>query len=216
MCTGFYLGALTAMIRMGETMGEDVSPYRELYEKGRTFLETELFNGEYFYQKVVWEGLQSPNPVEASKGTWNVSYSDEAMSVLQTEGPKYQYGTGCISDGVLGEWLGQMCGLGDFVDPVKVKSHLEAVYHYNLKHDLSDHINPQRPGFACGHEGGLLLCTWPRGAQPTLPFVYSNEVWTGIEYAVASHLMMRGEVKKGLGIVREVRKRYDGRKRNQV
>ncbi len=214
MCTGFYLGALTAMIRMGETMGEDVSLYRALYEKGRTFLETELFNGEYFFQKVVWEGLQAPNPVEASKGTWNVSYSDEAMSVLQTEGPKYQYGTGCISDGVLGEWLGQMCGLGDFVDPAKVKSHLEAVYHYNLKHDLSDHINPQRPGFACGHEGGLLLCTWPRGKQPTLPFVYSNEVWTGIEYAVASQLMMQGEVEKGLEIIREARKRYDGRIRN--
>jgi hypothetical protein len=214
MCTGFYLGAMTAMIRMGETMGEDVSQYREIYEKGRIFLETELFNGEYFFQKVVWEGLQAPDPVEASKGNWNVSYSDEAMRVLQTEGPKYQYGTGCISDGMLAQWLGQMCGLDDFIDPAKVKSHLEAVHRYNLKFDLSDHINPQRPGYACGHEGGLLLCTWPRGGQPTLPFVYSNEVWTGIEYAVASHLMMRGEVEKGLEIVREARKRYDGHIRN--
>jgi len=47
-----------------------------------------------------------------------------------------------------------------------------------------------------------------------LPFVYSNEVWTGIEYQVASHLMLEGEVEKGLEIVREVRKRYDGRVRN--
>ena len=30
----------------------------------------------------------------------------------------------------------------------------------------------------------------------SLPFVYSNEVWTGIEYQVASHLMMKGEVEK--------------------
>jgi uncharacterized protein (DUF608 family) len=214
MCTGFYLGALTAMIRMGESMGEDVSQYRAIYEKGRTFLETELFNGEYFIQKVVWEGLQAPNPVEASRGTWNVSYSDEAVKILQAEGPKYQYGTGCISDGVLAQWIGQMCGLGDFIDPARVKSHLESVYRYNLKYDLSDHVNPQRPGFANGHEGGLLLCTWPRGGQPTLPFVYSNEVWTGIEYQVASHLMMEGEVEKGLEIVREARKRYDGRIRN--
>ena len=35
-----------------------------------------------------------------------------------------------------------------------------------------------------------------------LPFVYSNEVWTGIEYQVASHLMFEGEVEKGLDIVR--------------
>lgn len=47
-----------------------------------------------------------------------------------------------------------------------------------------------------------------------MPFVYSNEVWTGIEYQVASHLMMKGEVEKGLDIVRECRKRYDGRVRN--
>lgn len=48
----------------------------------------------------------------------------------------------------------------------------------------------------------------------SLPFVYSNEVWTGIEYQVASHLMMKGEVEKGLDIVRECRERYDGRVRN--
>ena len=47
-----------------------------------------------------------------------------------------------------------------------------------------------------------------------MPFVYSNEVWTGIEYQVASHLMMMGEVKKGLQIVRTCRERYDGRIRN--
>ena len=65
-----------------------------------------------------------------------------------------------------------------------------------------------------GKEGGLLLCTWPDGGELTLPFVYSNEVWTGIEYQVASHLMTMGEVEKGLEIVRAVRKRYDGRVRN--
>lgn len=61
---------------------------------------------------------------------------------------------------------------------------------------------------------GLLLYTWPKGGMLSLPFVYSNEVWTGIEYQVASHLMMKGEVEKGLDIVRECRKRYDGRVRN--
>jgi hypothetical protein len=48
----------------------------------------------------------------------------------------------------------------------------------------------------------------------SLPFVYSNEVWTGIEYQVASHLMMSGEVEKGLKIVKAARERYDGRIRN--
>ena len=48
----------------------------------------------------------------------------------------------------------------------------------------------------------------------SLPFVYSNEVWTGIEYQVASHLMLVGRVEEGLDIVRACRDRYDGRVRN--
>jgi len=65
-----------------------------------------------------------------------------------------------------------------------------------------------------GNEGGLLLCTWPKGGKLSLPFVYSDEVWTGIEHQVASHLMMMGHVKEGLEIVRTSRNRYDGRTRN--
>ena len=79
---------------------------------------------------------------------------------------------------------------------------------------MYNHYNTQRPSYAMGGDGGLLLCTWPKGAKPTLPFVYSNEVWTGIEYQVASHLIMKGEVEKGLEIVRLCRNRYDGRRRN--
>ena len=130
------------------------------------------------------------------------------------EGPKYQYGIGCLSDGILGAWIGKMCGLDDFIDVEKIKSHLRSIHKYNLKKDLSDHVNPQRPSYALGNEGGLLLCTWPKGGALSLPFVYSNEVWTGIEYQVASHLMLMGEIEAGLDIVQEVRKRYDGRIRN--
>ena len=87
-------------------------------------------------------------------------------------------------------------------------------HKYNLCPDLSEHANPQRPTYALGKEGGLLLCTWPKGGELSLPFVYSDEVWTGIEYQVASHLMLMGHVEKGLEIVRTVRNRYDGRVRN--
>jgi uncharacterized protein (DUF608 family) len=214
MCTSFYLGALTAIITMGHALGENVAGYETLLRRGRKFMETELFNGEYFIQKIVWEGLQTLSPLQKTEESWNVNYSEEAFELLKKEGPKYQYGSGCLSDGVLGSWIAAVCGLEAFLDPVKVKRHLESVHRYNLKTDLSDHVNPQRPAFACGNEGGLLLCTWPKGGKLTLPFVYSNEVWTGIEYQVASHLMLHGEVEKGLEIVREVRKRYDGRRRN--
>lgn len=214
MCTGFYLGALKAISEMGKYLGEDVQRYQSLYEKGRKALENELFDGEYFIQKIKWKGLNAPDPVAASKGAWNSDYSDEAKELLQTEGPKYQYGKGCLSDGVLGIWIAEASGLRDVADPEKVSSHLKSVYKYNFRSDLTGHSNPQRPSYALGKEGGLLLCTWPKGEMLSLPFVYSNEVWTGVEYQVASHLMMIGEKEKAMEIVRACRNRYDGRIRN--
>jgi hypothetical protein len=79
---------------------------------------------------------------------------------------------------------------------------------------LWTHSNPQRPGYAIGGEPGLLLCTWPHGHRPSLPFVYSDEVWTGIEYQVASHMLANGLIPEGLTIVESLRSRYDGRVRN--
>ncbi len=214
MCTSFYLGALKAASEMGRALNQDVTRYEMLYQKGKRAIETDLFNGEYFIQNIKWQELISPDPVQASLGSWSSDYSEEARLLLQKEGPKYQYGKGCLSDGVLGAWIGEVCGLKNVIDSLKVTSHLKAVHKYNFRENLTNHSNPQRPSYALGNDGGLLLCTWPKGEMPSLPFVYSNEVWTGIEYQVASHLMMMGEVEKGLEIVRACRKRYDGRIRN--
>ena len=212
MCTSFYLGALKAAVLMGRALGEDVSEYAAILEKGTRRTEQELFDGEYFIQKIQWKNLRAKNPLEVKSMVG--AYSPEARALLEKEGPKYQYGTGCLSDGVLGSWLALVCGAGQVLDATKVASHLKAVHKHNLKHDLTAHPNPQRPSYACGAEGGLLLCTWPKGGELSLPFVYSNEVWTGIEYQVASHLMLMGMVDEGLEIVRACRNRYDGRVRN--
>jgi hypothetical protein len=142
------------------------------------------------------------------------NYSREARDLLQREGPKYQYGTGCLSDGVVGAWLAEMCGVPRFLDPAKVERHLLAVFRHNFRKNLKDHVNPQRPTYALGDDAGLLLCSWPDGGDLSLPFVYSNEVWTGIEYQVAGHLMLCGHVPEALEIVRAARARYDGTARN--
>ncbi len=216
MCTSIYLGALKAASLMAAEAGESaerIAEFEELYRRGRDYMENELFNGEYFEQQIKWIGLREPAPT-AEQETWNGDYSEEAIELLRKEGPKYQYGKGCLSDGVIGAWLAHMCGLGHILDPGKVRSHLISVYRYNHVRDLSVHANPQRPGFALGREGGLLLCTWPKGGKLSLPFIYSNEVWTGIEYQVASHLLTMGCVEEALDIVRVCRDRYDGSIRN--
>ena len=212
MCTSFYLGALQAAILMGKALGDEVPLYATLLTSGIRKAESELFNGEYFMQRVEWKNLRAGNPTENKSMVG--SYSPEAVAILEKEGPKYQYGNGCLADGVLGSWLALVCGVGQVLPAPKVASHLQAVHKYNLKPDLSGFANPQRPTYACGAEGGLVLCTWPKGGELSLPFVYSNEVWTGIEYQVASHLMRMGLVQEGLEVVRICRDRYDGRVRN--
>jgi uncharacterized protein (DUF608 family) len=212
MHTSFYIGALNAIAAMGEFLDRDVSRYKTLAALGKKFIETELFDGEYFIQKIKYKELNAKDPT--TEKSFGGEYSAEAKELLEKEGPKYQYGKGCLSDGVLGAWIARMCGLSDPMDETKIKNHLLAVYQYNLKKNLSEHANPQRPSYALGNEGGLLLCSWPKGGKLSLPFVYSDEVWTGIEHQVASHLMMMGYVKEGLDIVRTSRNRYDGRVRN--
>lgn len=212
MCTSFYLGALQAMILMGTYLKENVSRYAMLLQKGQQYMQTTLYDGEYFIQQIEWNGLRARSPLEDPAAKNN--YSAEALELLKKEGPKYQYGKGCLSDGVLGDWISRMCGMKGILDQEKVTSHLRSVYQYNFKKNLNDHVNPQRPTYAMGNEGGLLLCSWPKGAKLSLPFIYSNEVWTGIEYQVAAHLMLTGQVQQGLQIVRACRDRYDGRIRN--
>ena len=171
-------------------------------------METELFNGEYFIQK-------TPAPGNEAAPESQSEYYRRIAEQINAQGPKYQYGNGCLSDGVLGFWMAKVCGIDDdIVNPEMIRSHLNSVYRYNYRKDLSEHANPQRSGYALGNEGGLLLCSWPHHDKPLLPFVYSDEVWTGIEYQVASHLMMIGETEKGLDIVKTCRKRYDGIRRN--
>ncbi len=213
MCSSFYISALTAMVEIGKVLKKNTDEYALLAEKGNRYLNEKLFNGEYFYQEVEWKGLSAKLPMVGEEAL-NDQFSPEAIELIQKHGPKYQYGTGCISDGVLGYWMAQVCGLDAKGDQENIKSHLNSVYKYNFKTDLTEHANPQRPGYCMSDEAGLLLCSWPNANKPALPFVYSDEVWTGIEYQVASHLIFSGEVEKGLDIVKALRSRYDGSARN--
>ena len=183
-----YLGALTAAARMAEHLGDRAAAesYRQIFEKGRERLDQALWNGEYYVQKV-----------------------DES----QPKAARYQYGEGCLSDQLLGQWFAEVVGLGKLLPHDRVRSALASIFRYNFNTDFADFANAQRI-YALNDEKGLLLCSWPKGKRPALPFVYSDEVWTGIEYQVAAHLIYEGMVKEGLAIVEAARARYDGTRRN--
>jgi uncharacterized protein (DUF608 family) len=216
MCTTIYVGALTAMNLMAEALGEteDAERYGSLAKRGAEFMNMELFNGDYLEQKVDYKNLRDKSFLEIIAGRRQTNESAEMLRILKKEGPKYQYGSGCISDGVIGEWMARIYGMETPTDKKMIRKNLRSIFTYNFKRTLADHSNCQRPGYAIGDEAGLLLCSWPKGGKPTLPFVYSDEVWPGIEYQVATHMIAEGLVKEGLTIVKALRKRFDGAVRN--
>jgi non-lysosomal glucosylceramidase len=127
---------------------------------------------------------------------------------------KYQIGDGCLTDQILGQWHADIAGLGDLLDPEKVRTALKSVFNENYLPTLRDHFNPCRV-YAYEDEAGLLLCSWPDGTKkPAAPAPYAEEVWTGLEYMMASHLIQRGLVAEGLTLVRATRARHDGARRN--
>jgi uncharacterized protein (DUF608 family) len=206
----FYLGALTAGAEMADFMGETetADAYRRICEKGREWIDANLFNGEFYVQK--YDPKEAPGvtpPLPPLKGGTKEDLLEGGAK------DEYQFGKGCLSDAMLGQWLTSLCGLGHVLEPRRVRKALRAIYKHNWRKDLSEHANAQRV-YALNHESGLLLCSWPNGGRPAIPFPYSDEVWTGIEYQVASHLIMEGLVREGLSIVKGARDRHDGVCRN--
>ena len=116
MCTSFYLGALKAAVGDGRGRRRRCSrSTRRCWRRAAPFMETELWDGEYFIQQIEWEGLRAPSPTDAPVVPHAVLA--EARALLEREGPKYQYGRGCLSDGVLGAWIAACCGVDEFLDP---------------------------------------------------------------------------------------------------
>lgn len=69
--------------------------------------------------------------------------------------------------------------------------------------------------FSLNDEGGTLICSYPAGAkQPTIPIPYCEETMTGFEYALAGLMISEGLVEEGERMVKAIRDRYDGEKRN--
>ena len=181
-----FLAALRAAEEMARLQGEEETAqrYHERYERGRPRLDARLWNGEYFIQDVDLDRY-----------------------------PDQNWGLGCHSDQLLGQWWAHVLDLGYVLPEEHVKSAAKAILDHNYRKGFQGHV--QRPrAFVCDDEEGLLNCSWPRGGRPKVPTLYSDEVWTGIEYEVAALLLFEGFVEEGLQIVKAVRDRQNGTRRS--
>ena len=215
--SSMYLAALKAAAEMARAMGEpDFSAEcSALAAKGRAYVDRELFNGRFYAQKLALDDRSALEPFDQGRkaGVLRESFMDAYWSEEYGE-IKYQIGGGCLTDQILGQWHADLVGLGDVLSPDHVASALRSIFAENFRKTLRDHFNPCRV-YAYEDEAGLLVCTWPeRTEKPATPVPYSEEVWTGLEYMLASHLIARGLVDEGLILVRAARARHDGSRRN--
>lgn len=182
----WLIAALRAAEAMARHLGETevADDYARAADRTAGRVDEELFTGEYYRQRV--------DDVDARR---------------------YQYGDGVLSDQLLGQSIAHTVGLGYLLPAEHVRDAVGAIYRHNFRSSLRDHESTQRT-YALGDEGGLLLASWPYGGRPRIPFIYSDEVWTGIEYQVAAHLATEGLVAEALSVVRTTRARHDGRARN--
>jgi uncharacterized protein (DUF608 family) len=186
MTTTIYLGALKGMAEIAAYMGEpELSrKYRELYERGSRNIDELLWNGRYYFQKI-----------------------DDVNQY------RYQYGQGCLTDQLLGQFMSHAAGLGYVISREHLKKALESIYQYNFRERMEVVSSVQRT-YALNDEAALVLCSWPDGNRPRFPFAYCDEAWTGVEYTVAVNMIHEGLIEEAFTIIKAIRDRYDGYKRN--
>ena len=203
---GMYLAALKAAAEMADFLGDTqkAQEYREIFDKGYRWTKENLFNGKYFIQKVDINDKRITDKFDASPKYWN----DETKQI------KYQIHEGSSIDQMLAQWHADIIGLGEIFDKEQVFDALSEMMKNNYKPTMREFVNPWRI-FSVNDEAGTVICDYPHGTEkPKIPIPYCEETMTGFEYSFAGLLCSRGKIDDGLKVVKAVRDRFDGEKRN--
>ena len=203
---GFYLLALDCASQMALALcqNERAKKYQDVYEKGKKWVNENLFNGKYFYHKV---NLKDKSIIDAYPDTQSY-WNDEAGEI------KYQVANGSIIDQMLADWHAALIGCKPVFEPQKESLALDYLFEHNFKTSMREVTNMWR-NFSLNDEGGVLICTYPdEKSTPVMPIPYCEETMTGFEYALAGLMVARCRYNEAEAIVKAIRDRYDGEKRN--
>ena len=201
-----YLAALDAAAAMAGARGETdfAATCRDLRRRGGAWTEANLFNGAYYEHKIV--------PV-ASAEAIAPGLRHATMGAKNLADPDYQLGKGCLVDQLLGDYAARLVGLGPAADPTSAKMTLKTILEKCRHAADDDQFNPMR-GYVMPGERSLRMAWYPEGGMPRSPFPYYVETMTGFEYVVATLQVLYGDRTGAERTVRDIRDRYDGRKRN--
>ena len=203
---GLYLLALDCGAEMASFLGDKKRSelYSKLYESGKMWMNEHLFNGRYFNQSIDLSDKSILDRFDASDVYW----SEETKEI------KYQVADGCIIDQMLADWHAVLVGKNGVFDTDKKRTALKNLYKNNYKPSMRSVVNMWR-NFSLNDEAGTVICSYPEGAKlPSIPIPYCEETMTGFEYALAGLMISEGLITEGEDIVKAVRDRYDGEKRN--
>ena len=200
----WYLGALRAAEEMARYLGEDdfAANCRHLFERGRNWIDDNLFNGQYYEHHI-------RPPKDKSQIAPSLLIG---MGAKDPTSPDYQLGSGCLVDQLVGQYMAHVCDLGYLLKPYNVRRTLLAIMKYNLRTSMYGHFNCMR-SFALGDESALLMAGYPKD-RPKNPFPYFTEIMTGFEYVAAVGMLYEGQEDNGLKCIENIRERYDGQKRS--
>jgi uncharacterized protein (DUF608 family) len=202
LCTVWYLAALEAVARLADVSDDKdfAISCRSLREKGAKWVDLHLYNGSYYFQ--IPKDPNGPLEPMTVAGDGGSSSAD-----------RYQVGNGCLVDQLVGQYKANRAGLGDLLDRYHLANASLEIFKNNYNASLQDHYNSMRT-FAYADEAGTVICSYPQGGRPKIPFPYWSECMTGFEYQLAVLLLDYGHREEAQRVVQAIRIRHDGKRRN--
>ncbi|MCK5001016.1 MAG: hypothetical protein KAS23_15845, partial [Anaerohalosphaera sp.] len=195
-----------AALRAGAEMALDMNDTDfaklciSIADMGYKNIPAQLFDGEYFIQKLDQEKLYAPNTNK-----------------------------GCHIDQMLGQSWAHQIALDRILPADKSKIALSSIFKNNFQPDVGPYldkaaIKPLR-FYATPGEAGTVICSFPKGGADKAPgqvrndweklvIGYFSECMTGFEYQTASHMIAEHLTAEGFAIVRAINDRYHPSKRN--
>ena len=141
---------------------------------------------------------------------WNGEYYRQITANQRAENT---WQNGVVSEQLIGQWWSDMLGLGDIYPRDHMRSAIGAVFRHNFMPDCRK-LNNTGYILAQNDDAGLVICSWPKGGRPAKALFYADTIEVGYEDQVAANLIYHGYVLEGIAVMKAIRDRYDGRKRD--
>lgn len=200
--TSMYNAALQVGIALGNEIGDKkfVKKCKSIATLGYRNIPEELFNGEFFFNKLDNEHLDAPNTNRGSH-----------------------------IDQMLGQsWMRQV-GLPRILPKDETKKALASIFKYHFQKDVGKYLDTATIKnvrfYALPKEAGTIMTTFPKGGADIaagkvkhdwdkLTVGYFSESMTGFTYQAAAHMIAEGLVDEGMTMIKAIHDRYAPEKRN--